>query len=299
MRREPSSPTSSSASSTPRLSPPPGAARRDADHRGRARRGSGAARWHPAGASRDELAPRDQVTAAILDRMDADGADHVLLDLRAARPGALSERVRRLPRSRARPRGRARPGRARRPLPDRWRASGPRRAARRCPGSTRSASARARDFTAPTAWRPTRSPSASCSGLAPRPPRRPSRLAAATVAPARLALRAADRGDARGDVAARRARGATPRRSRRLLDDPYPLARLIARAALERRESRGTHRAERPPAPRSHLRRRPRRDRRRRRGPARDLALVALLGTLCFGWIVLRRATSHGRIRRG
>jgi L-aspartate oxidase len=31
----------------------------------------------------DELAPRDQVTAAILDRMDADGTDHVWLDLRS------------------------------------------------------------------------------------------------------------------------------------------------------------------------------------------------------------------------
>ena len=30
----------------------------------------------------DELAPRDQVTAAILDRMAADGTDHVMLDLR-------------------------------------------------------------------------------------------------------------------------------------------------------------------------------------------------------------------------
>jgi L-aspartate oxidase len=29
----------------------------------------------------DELAPRDKVTAAVLDRMEADGADHVLLDL--------------------------------------------------------------------------------------------------------------------------------------------------------------------------------------------------------------------------
>ena len=29
---------------------------------------------------------------------------------------------------------------------------------------------------------------------------------------------------------------------RRLLDDPYPLARLIAGAALARRESRGVHR---------------------------------------------------------
>jgi L-aspartate oxidase len=34
----------------------------------------------------DELAPRDQVTAAILDRMDADGADHVLLDMRSIDP---------------------------------------------------------------------------------------------------------------------------------------------------------------------------------------------------------------------
>jgi L-aspartate oxidase len=34
----------------------------------------------------DELAPRDQVTAAILDRMDADGGDHVWLDLRSVDP---------------------------------------------------------------------------------------------------------------------------------------------------------------------------------------------------------------------
>ena len=35
----------------------------------------------------DELAPRDQVTAAILDRIDADGSAHVLLDLRGLDPG--------------------------------------------------------------------------------------------------------------------------------------------------------------------------------------------------------------------
>jgi L-aspartate oxidase len=35
----------------------------------------------------DELAPRDQVTAAILDRMDADGVNHVLLDVRSIDPG--------------------------------------------------------------------------------------------------------------------------------------------------------------------------------------------------------------------
>jgi len=34
----------------------------------------------------DELAPRDQLTAAILDRMDEDGTDHVCLDLRAIDP---------------------------------------------------------------------------------------------------------------------------------------------------------------------------------------------------------------------
>jgi L-aspartate oxidase len=35
----------------------------------------------------DELAPRDEVTIAILDRMDADGSDHVLLDLRSIEAG--------------------------------------------------------------------------------------------------------------------------------------------------------------------------------------------------------------------
>jgi L-aspartate oxidase len=35
----------------------------------------------------DELAPRDQVAAAILDRMRADGADHVWIDLREIDPG--------------------------------------------------------------------------------------------------------------------------------------------------------------------------------------------------------------------
>jgi L-aspartate oxidase len=34
----------------------------------------------------DELAPRDQVAAAILDRMEADGSDHVMLDLRSIPP---------------------------------------------------------------------------------------------------------------------------------------------------------------------------------------------------------------------
>ena len=61
----------------------------------------------------DELAPRDEVTRAVLDRMQADGADHVLLDLRArrarrasrtsSRPCARPASTRPASRSRSRP----------------------------------------------------------------------------------------------------------------------------------------------------------------------------------------------------
>ena len=51
-------------------------------------RGEGAALLDATGRRfTDELAPRDQLTAAILDRMDEDGTDHVRLDLRAIDPG--------------------------------------------------------------------------------------------------------------------------------------------------------------------------------------------------------------------
>jgi L-aspartate oxidase len=50
-------------------------------------RGEGATLLDAAGRRfTDELAPRDQVTAAILDRIDADGSAHVLLDLRGLDP---------------------------------------------------------------------------------------------------------------------------------------------------------------------------------------------------------------------
>jgi len=50
-------------------------------------RGEGAALLDASGRRfTDELAPRDQLTAAILERMDADGTDHVRLDLRAIEP---------------------------------------------------------------------------------------------------------------------------------------------------------------------------------------------------------------------
>ena len=50
-------------------------------------RGEGAALLDAAGRRfTDELAPRDQLTAAILERMDADGTDHIRLDLRSIDP---------------------------------------------------------------------------------------------------------------------------------------------------------------------------------------------------------------------
>ena len=62
-------------------------------------RGEGATLLDAAGERfTDELAPRDQVTAAILDRIDADGSEQVWLDLRGLDPAAVPERVRRLPR---------------------------------------------------------------------------------------------------------------------------------------------------------------------------------------------------------
>lgn len=51
-------------------------------------RGEGAALLDASGLRfTDELAPRDELTAAILGRMDTDGTDHVSLDLRAIDPG--------------------------------------------------------------------------------------------------------------------------------------------------------------------------------------------------------------------
>jgi L-aspartate oxidase len=63
----------------------------DSDHDGtlltEALRGEGATLLDASGRRfTDELAPRDELTAAILDRMDADGSDHVALDLLAINP---------------------------------------------------------------------------------------------------------------------------------------------------------------------------------------------------------------------
>ena len=96
-------------------------------------RGEGATLLDASGARfTDELAPRDAVTAAILDHIEADGDDGVQLDLRGSTPPASPTSSPRSPR-RASTRRRADPGRPRRPLHDgrdRGRPRGPLLAAR-------------------------------------------------------------------------------------------------------------------------------------------------------------------------
>ena len=58
----------------------------------------------------DELAPRDAVTLAVLDRMDADGTDHVLLDLRGMSEERFPNVFEALRRAGDRPGRRAGPG---------------------------------------------------------------------------------------------------------------------------------------------------------------------------------------------
>ena len=197
----------------------------------------------------DELAPRDQVTAAILDRMDADGADHVRLDLRQLAP----ER-----------------------FPNVFAVC---RAAGLDPGSDPVPVAPAAHYliggVACDLDGVTSLPGllavgeCSCSGL-----HGANRLASNSLTEcfafgaraARAAVRIAGERP-QGTIAAPRRRfepptaetraamwrHAGPRRDEEslagLLDDPYPLARLIARSAIERRESRGAHRRSDFPLP--------------------------------------------------
>ena len=188
----------------------------------------------------DELAPRDAVTLAVLDQMKRDGAGHVLLDmrelpearfpsvfaaLREAGYDPLREPIPVAPASHYVMGGIAADLEGRSSLP----------------GCSRSASAPAPGCTARTASPRTRSPNASCSGPARRPRRRRSpRRARRRSRPPGASIRRRRRpgtpsGTSPGPSAA-------PRSSKRLLSDPYPLARLIARFALEREESRGSHR---------------------------------------------------------
>lgn len=188
----------------------------------------------------DELAPRDQVTAAILDRIEADCADHVVLDLRQISPegfpsvfaacreaGLDPERdpVPVAPAAHYLMGGVVCDLEGATTLPGLY-------AVGECActgvhGANRLASNSLTEcfvFGARAA--------AAAVGAAEVPDRPP--LPAWRFEPPGTATREAVW------------RCAGPRRNaeplERLLDDPYPLARLIARAALERRESRGPHR---------------------------------------------------------
>jgi L-aspartate oxidase len=195
----------------------------------------------------DELAPRDQVAAAILDRMRADGADHVWIDLRQIEPSRFPNVFAALERAGLAPREELIPvapashylmggvvtdldGRS--SLPGLYAVgecacTGLHGANRLASNSlsecfvfgTRAAAAAAREPEAPA----------------------PDELPTFRFVPPTVATREAVW------------RLAGPSREadslRALVEDAYPLARLIARAALEREESRGAHRRADHPLP--------------------------------------------------
>ena len=217
------------------------------DLRGRPRRGRDAARRRTASAS-STSSSRATRSRARSSACCSDGRAVRQLDMATVDPGALPEHRRGAARGRPGPDDAARPGRPRQPLRDGRDRHRPRRPLHASPASTPSASAPARACTAPTGSRRTRSASASSSAAAPRSP------ALDEPPPARPRAR-------RRPIAARRAARETraavwalaglerdaPRTSRALLDDPHPLARLVAACALAREETRGAHaRAEFP-----------------------------------------------------
>ena len=188
----------------------------------------------------DELAPRDAVTLAILDRMDADGADHVLLDLRGIPRERFPNVFEALERAGFEPElG---------PVPV-------------APASHYVMGGVATDLegrsTLPGLYAVGE---CACTGLHGANRLASNSLTECFVLGTRAAAAAVAEPDPSGPPGAApewrfvpppaETREAVwslagPRRRRegleRLLDDPYPLARLIARFALAREESRGSH----------------------------------------------------------
>lgn len=188
----------------------------------------------------DELALRDQVTAAILDRMDVDGADHVRLDLRSLAPQRFPNVF-----AACREAG-LDPEREHVPV---------------APAAHYLMGGIVCDLDGRTSLRNLFAVGeCACSGVHGANRLASNSLTECFVFGARAAIAAASTPPAEGPgplpewrfepptEATREAvwRGAGPRRAATtlepLLDDPYPLALLIARAALQRRESRGPHR---------------------------------------------------------
>jgi L-aspartate oxidase len=188
----------------------------------------------------DELAPRDQVAAAILDRMEADGTDHVMLDLRSIAPERFPN------------------------VFEACRAAGLDAQTEPVPVAPAAhylMGGVVCDLEgATTLPRLFAVGECACSGVHGANRLASNSLTECFVFGARAAAAAAATGEIRDlpplpqwrfeppTARTREAvwRHAGPRRDARslepLLDDPYPLARLIARAAMERRESRGPHR---------------------------------------------------------
>jgi L-aspartate oxidase len=188
----------------------------------------------------DELAPRDQVTAAILDRIDADRSQHVWLDLRDLDPGRFPNVFDVCRRAGLAP--------EREPVPI-------------APAAHYLIGGVACDLDGHTSLGGLFAVGeCACTGLHGANRLASNSLSECFVFGARAARAAAGEPDA-GEPpelprwrfepptpATREAvwRRAGPRRERAelepLLADPYPLARMIARSALARRESRGAHR---------------------------------------------------------
>jgi L-aspartate oxidase len=188
----------------------------------------------------DELAPRDQVTEAILDRIEADQADHVRLDLRslaaerfpnvfaACRAAGLDPEREPVP---VAPAAHYLMGGIVCDLDGRASLSGLFAVGECACSGVHGANRLASNSLTECFVFGARAAIAATSGP---PPDAPVRLPKWRFEPPTAATREAVW------------RGAGPRRDTAtlepLLDDPYTLARLVARAALDRRESRGPHR---------------------------------------------------------
>jgi L-aspartate oxidase len=188
----------------------------------------------------DELAPRDEVTAAILDRMDADGTGHVRLDMRGVDPERFPNVVATLIAAGIDP--------TREPVPV-------------APAAHYLIGGVATDLDSRTSVSGLLAVGeCACTGLHGANRLASNSLSECFVFGARAAAAAARESPREVAVplpehrfeppttATRAAlwRCAGPRREgtalERLLDDPYPLTRMIAASALARRESRGVHR---------------------------------------------------------
>jgi L-aspartate oxidase len=196
----------------------------------------------------DELAPRDQVAAAILDRMRADGSDHVWIDLRSIEPARFPNVFAALERAGLEPRAD--------PVPV-------------APAAHYLMGGIVTDLDGQsTLPRLFAVGECACTGLHGANRLASNSLSECFVFGARAAARAAELGWDEAEpptppehrfqpptVATRAAvwRLAGPSRAEpglsELVGDPYPLAALIAATALERRESRGPHRRSDHPLP--------------------------------------------------